>query len=256
MFAHAWWYLFAGLIGLGQAGEPLQELVQQSGFIFSGTVLQLNSSTIAVGDSSGLAVVRLGEVIDGGELLRSEVGKNITIRLKQPAAVKLGEVRWFFANSWIFGETIALSEVGSVRSSSPEAASLAADVARIRRGQEDRQLMEQLAASPLVVRGTVVAVGQPQQQRFISEHDPFWTAAEVTVAEVLKGSSPGKLTILFPSSIDVHWYQSPKLRVGQNSIFILRSGVSEADAALLGVTQPEDVLLPAESGRVRGLLGR
>ena len=112
MFAHAWWYLFAGLIGLGQAGEPLQELVQQSGFIFSGTVLQLNSSTIAVEDSSGLAVVRLGEVIDGGELLRSEVGKNITIRLKQPAAVKLGEVRWFFANSWIFGETIALSEIG------------------------------------------------------------------------------------------------------------------------------------------------
>jgi hypothetical protein len=56
----------------------------------------------------------------------------------------------------------------------------------------------------------------------ISEHDPIWQEALVHVESVEKGSTGGKQVVVrFPGSNDVRWRNHPKLRPGQQGVFLL-----------------------------------
>src|SRR5262245_27291567 len=100
------------LIGVGLC-HGAQDPQAKADFVFIGTVRLLNSSTVAASDAAGLAVVRLDQVVEGSAVLQAFVGKDITVRLKQPSTVKAGEERVFYADSWTFGEGIGVIEVSS-----------------------------------------------------------------------------------------------------------------------------------------------
>jgi len=85
---------------------------------------------------------------------------------------------------------------------------------------------EGLIKSDLIVTGKVLAVRKPlvsnsTSKRVLSEHDPKWMNAVVSVQSTVKGSISSQLVVRFPSSLDVAFREIPKFTVGQEGAFIL-----------------------------------
>ena len=56
----------------------------------------------------------------------------------------------------------------------------------------------------------------------VTEHDPDWWNATIELQTVIKGDVPETtLTVSFVHSMDVMWLDAPKLREGDEGIFIL-----------------------------------
>ena len=243
-----------------QTGEPtggVGDLSAKAEVVFRGTVRLLNTSTVPADEGVGRSVVRIDEVLSGSETLRRFVGKDVTVRLKEGTTVAAGQTRIFFANVWHFGESLGLIELGSVPApAAPQARAFREDVVKARQASADRQLKERMEAAQLVVAGRVTAV--KARPRILSEHDPQWTEAEIDVSEVVKGTAPAnKMTIQFAASDDVMWYRSPKLKAGQEGIWILRSGLAGAGAPqFLGIAEPGDQLPISELNHAKALLQR
>lgn len=122
----------------------------------------------------------------------------------------------------------------------------------------DRELLRRLDSAELVLVGTVREVREPAGGRKVlgSEHDPLWREAILKVGSLEKGrpESP-TVTFLFASSRDVQWAGSPKVREGQEAVWLLRR---EQKPGLLGrdlvILEPLDVLPLDELERVRRLI--
>jgi hypothetical protein len=188
--------------------------------------------------------------------LKAFVGKDITVKLRAANSVKPGEERVFFANPWIMGDSIGVVEVGSqpvVAAAADQ--TLSADVARGRAAAQDRDLQATLQSAQLVVAGRVAAVKPAPRQR-VTEHDPQWTEADIQVTDVLKGNATGTVTIVFPASNDVMWYKTPKLKQGQDGLFILRTEARGVATPRPAVVELQDVRPLSEVPRIRKLLGQ
>ena len=157
----------------------------------------------------------------------------------------------------MFGDSIGVVEIGSYVQGRAEAApqTLARDVEKAKMAEADRELKAKLDKAQLVVAGRAIAV-KPLLRPFLTEHDPQWSEAEIEVTEVLKGTPAGKVTIVFPASNDVMWYKAPKPKVGEESIFLLRTGLVGVAPERIGVSEPQDVLPVSQLPRVKTLLGR
>jgi hypothetical protein len=247
--------LGAFLAFTGQDPASIHDLAGKSEMVLKGTVRLLNSSTVTTADVTGLAVVRLTELVSGPAMLRSFVGKDITVRLRTKD-VKEGEERVFFADSWVFGDALGVVEVGSyVQAAAAAPQTLAQDVQRAKTAAVDRELRGKLERAQSVVVGRVAAVRTSPPTR-VTEHDPQWSEAEIEVSEVLKGTAKGRVTLVYPASTDVMWYKTPKPQLGQDGVFILRNDVQGVTGARLAVSEPQDILPLSELARVKALLGR
>jgi hypothetical protein len=156
------------------------------------------------------------------------------------------------------GEGLGLAEVGSskVDAVGANTSGLAMEMDKARVAEADAALAERMRDAKTIVSGRVVAIRAPQR-RMLSEHDPEWTEADIEVTETLKGTASGKVTILFPASQDVMWYQVPKPKLAQTGIWILRSGLTgAATPEQIGVSGAADFLPPAELPRIKKLLAR
>jgi hypothetical protein len=81
-------------------------------------------------------------------------------------------------------------------------------------------------------RGNESVAVQPVAPQRISEHDPIWHEAVVTVKSVEKGKTTQKqVTVRFPSSNDVRWRYHPKFKVGQQGVFLLSDEEETTEAA-------------------------
>jgi len=89
---------------------------------------------------------------------------------------------------------------------------------------------------------------------------PLWQDAIVEVQTYIKGAHRKWVVIRFASSMDVAWFQSPKLKKGEEHIFILKKFISAGTpttAIVNGVAQlaytapdPQDVLSKNDLSRV------
>jgi hypothetical protein len=246
----------------GQA--TVDELIRQSEMILRVTVKTIGSSTVPASDPAKLTVITLDEVIAGPDLLKSFKGQDITVLLASPGAVKQGEQRILFANSWTFADSIGVVEVGSqtTTAQAADAKGLAEEMQRAKTTQNDQLLRAKLESATLVVAGFVRAVkARPvrsaKEQTKLSEHDPQWTEAEIEVREVLKGSSTtNSISIVFPASNDVMWIGAPRLSVGQDGVFLLSRGLEGLAAERLGVSKTLDFLPTSELAKVKSMLSR
>jgi hypothetical protein len=119
------WFLLVGLAagvltGLNRPTRAMtfqsdiDALVRQSEFIFRGTVKKPNADIRNVKDNS-MAVVSVDEVLQAPGAFVHYRGVKITLYLKEPDSVKMGQQLIFFTNiihSWMLAEGIAITEIG------------------------------------------------------------------------------------------------------------------------------------------------
>jgi hypothetical protein len=239
------------------------ELVLRSTFIFSGTVVKLNQSSVKVlAARPGFAIARFEHPFRVNPMLGKLDGRPITVQLAKGSEVRPGQRLIFFANSWVHGEQIAVTEVAHVPADKKAEQEVADTVATL----PHRHLADRVAAATIIVMGTVEEVTPAGIQEPISEHAPGWMRATIDVQETLKGiagshaphhlsNQKGRMSIVFPESSDPSWRRYPKLTVHQHAIFLLHSTTLPGPPpGTPMLTDPADVQPPSEAGAIRALV--
>ena len=222
------WRLIATIVILCAAcvpdrGADLESLVEQSNFVFRGTVVEsAATATPEVAVSENTVIVELEEVFEGGEILGEAPGTRITVLLKRPDRPAEGVTALFFAAGWLFGEGVAVREVGH-QLDPQDPSDLRRRLEQARQAIEDRELEARIRSAELVVSGQVLeVVDVPPVGEPISEHAPGWVEAQIQVERVFKGTaSSGPASFLYPSSPDVMWKDAPKPIPQQQGVWIL-----------------------------------
>jgi len=203
-------------------GSASEDLIRQSTFIFNGTVFKPNATTMAaVPASESTAIVRVDEVIDvpqGSPSLQSQL---ITVSLRETDWAKPGRSAVFFTKGWLLGNSLAVIEIGHQAGTETAAAQVRSQVGAVRARLWDEQLQQEIATSEAVVAGRVVGVRPAKLPHIVSEHDADWYEAEISVSSMEKGQLAGKsVALLFPHSEDVAWKNAPKLREGDEGVWL------------------------------------
>ncbi len=208
------------------ADRSFVALVAKSGLIFKGTMKTLHSATPTVPVENDTAIVHVDEVLEAPESMGDIAGQEITLRLVDPEAVKVGEARIFFTVVYSLGSSVGVAETGSqaVERSSER---LRSQIREARQQLIDEALERRLASADLVV---VAKVGETrptsETEKNVpgSEHDPLWWEAMLQVESVAKGKPvQGQLILYFPHTNDQRWGGAPKFEKGQEGIFLLHA---------------------------------
>jgi hypothetical protein len=228
----------------------------QARFVFLGTVLRIGAATeLAIPVDTKTAVVRVDEVLLAPQQLQDEEGQEVTVRLRDAPLLQPDQQAIFYTNPWLYGEHLAVIEVD--RRGSQQRAGVSRQLQNNSEREEDRLLTLRIADAELIVVGVVVDTKPVfQQQPTASEHDPEWWQAETTVEQPLKGAHPGPtVTFLFAASIDVAWFQAPKVRAGQSGIWLLQRPVEMLGIDDYVIYDPLDAQPRDQLDRIQRLLG-
>ncbi len=209
----------------------LEELVQKSTYMFRGTIEKLNAATMPIVPvTESTAILRVDEVFQAPQILNDFTGHTITLQLNTLRSAKEGSQAAFFANGWLFGDSIALQEVGQLEVGRDTSA-LRKQISAAIQNVEDQGLQSLLAEADLVVIGIVSKTGiVPEQGKAgIPSFDNLeWRKAIIRVESVEKGQLPTKtVTVFYPSSNDTAWYRSPKFPLHQSGLWILHTNQME-----------------------------
>jgi hypothetical protein len=197
-------------------------------FVFVGKVQGM--TTMAGDNSAAVAIVRVEQPVRTAGTLTIEPNTIVHVKLEDGAAVKEGDRKLFKTDAMSYADVITLRGIAEPP---PPAALLGGPQGT------DQELARHVADADLVISGVVTAVRPMSQRRRaalanvsprrpISEHDPKWKEATVSIASVLKGdTSVENVTILFPSSRDTLWAESPRFRADSRGVFILHKNQIE-----------------------------
>lgn len=214
--------------------SEIADYLSRSSFVFTGTVAQASASSISqVEASERTTIVRVDEVHFGPGVLQRYAGGLVTV-ISQAPGVPSDQQALFFTNPALYGETLAVQEVGRVHAPK-EPDIVLREIAGEPERRQEAKIRERLQSAELVVRGEVTGLAPAESEVGRgSEHDPNWWRATIRVLEPLKGKAPGEAVELwYPSSRDVQWYRSPKPQAGQHAIWLMRrEGGVEALTAL------------------------
>jgi len=244
--------------------EKLANAAADAPFVFVGTVEQPGASSVAGAPADEhTGIVRVEHVVRAPEVVGLVPGAMVTVR-SEDSPPQAGERALYLADSWIYGDGIAVNE----RARQPIAGSGAEPGAEAPQPAEAQ--LEELAQAPLkaraekadlIVQGRVVGLepvvgaAPGKEAEITSEHDPEWWYAEIAVDDVLKGRAGDTVRLAFPSSTDVAWHGWPRPTAGQTGVFLLhqpeRSDVKNAYVAPHSLdTQPHGT-----ADNVRALAG-
>jgi hypothetical protein len=207
----------------------VDDLSRQSTFTFVGTVKELNAATMAeVPVTENTAIITVDEVLQAPPMLVGRVGTDITVQLSDAEQMEVGQQATFFTTGWIYGEDVAVQEVGHVdrRVDDEQAAELSA-LSPDTRENRTLRLRQRLAEADVVVLGLVSEIKFPEGYDThgpVSEHAPLWREATVQIQTVYKGDLPGDqdtVKVIYSRSEDIRWHRTPILDVGQKGIFVL-----------------------------------
>jgi hypothetical protein len=237
--------------------DELAELLRRSQFVFEATVQQHQQATMSdvdVGPST--VVVRIDQVLQAPAALSRAAGSRATVQLLEGEPVPaIGERLTLFTSAVAFGEGIVLAEVGRAE---PEtlgevavAAGAPAAVPGARPGRphpvletaqrlDDERLRAHMDDAAAVVIGRVVALERvgPAGR---SEHDADWWRATIQVEHVEKGDVPDQVQVVFANSTDTHWARLPKLRAGEEGLWLLHAtDEDQADLAPFMLRDTDD----------------
>jgi hypothetical protein len=228
----------------------VDDLSRQSTFTFVGTVKELNAATMAeeVPVTQSTAVVTVDEVLQAPPMLANRAGTDITVLLSDPEQVQEGQQATFFTTGWVYGEDIAVQEVGHVERRVDD--ERAAELAALSPGTPENRthrLQQRLADADVVVLGMVSEIKFPEGYDThgpVSEHAPRLREATIQIQEVYKGDLPAdqeSIKAVFFASMDVRWYRTPILDVGQKGIFVLdKREISELQREEYAALDPLD----------------
>jgi len=221
-----------------------QDAVKEATLIFRGTVTKLQSVTmpeIPVSDKT--IVVRVDAVIDRdqaqskSEPIYGFVGKEVTVRIKDPQQFAIGRKVIFYAKGWLLGDGIAVQEVGhrKLPMTGSVSNSVLQNIERTTRTAENELTLQRIRQADLVILGKVISTepvedepitaGSSPKTRVIDEHDPQLRRALVEVLGIdfdRQGLNPKNVRILFPTSKDIMWITTPRFERGDVGVFILK----------------------------------
>ena len=260
-----------GAAALGQMSRAT--LVKQSDIIFIGTVTQVGAVAVPeVPASDRTVVVHVDQVLEKPAAVALGAGDSVTVQTAQPGSLKPGSQATFYTTGWIFGQGVAVREVGHEAGHSPVVvADQQAAVARARLEMNDADLKAHIQKAAMVVAGRVeqvrpaeLAGGAPVHRTRISEHDAQWQEAIIQVQDGIKGAQAGEQVVVrFPTSLDVAWVGTPRFTVGQEGTFLLHkdSTTGSPETVIAGRSVPaytalhkSDVLPKQDALRIRVLM--
>ncbi len=232
-------------------------LADEAGFVFKGSIVHRGRAEDEPGAKTPPAAVtvEVEEVLRGTDVMRSLVGAEVTVIGMSGAE---GETHVFFTDVVSVGVEVVVREIEH-REASTETVRAVAEGTRI---ASERPLAERVTGADMIVTGRVTGVTLVASDDPISEHDPKWSIARVAIDSVLKGrGSRRTVEVVFASSLDIAWYQSPKLHEGTSGVFILRRRdetevPDEVPASVYQATHPLDFLPRDRLDDVQRLIGR
>jgi hypothetical protein len=237
---------------------------QESTFTFVGTVKERNAATMAeeVPVTQSTAVVHVDAVLQAPPMLANRAGTDITVLLSDPEQVQEGQQATFFTTGWIYGEDIAVQEVGHEEGSVDD--ERAAELAALSPGTPENRthrLQQRLAEADVVVAGMVSEIKFPEgynTQGLVSEHAPLLREATIQIETAYKGDLPAEqdtIKAIFFASQDVRWYRTPILAVGQKGIFVLdKREIRELQREEFAALDPLDHQPPEQRDLIETLL--
>jgi len=268
--------LLAVALALPGAGAVAQmsraTLVKQSDIIFIGTVTQVGAAAAPeVPASPRTVVVRIDNVLEKPAAVTLAPGDSVTVETVQPGSLKPGIQATFYTTGWVFGQSVAVREVGHEPGRSPVVvADQEEAVARARLEVNDADLKAHIQRAAMVVSGRVEQVrpaeltAAPTRPKRITEHDPQWQEAIIQVQDGIKGAQAGEQVVVrFPASRDIAWVGAPRFTVGQEGTFLLHrdSTTGSPETMLAGrsvhaytALHKLDVLSKRDATRVRTLI--
>lgn len=180
--------------------QQIRSYAAQSKFIFTGKVVKLRAATLDRIDTNNTAVVQVDQVIAAPPAFASLSGQQVTVRFRSLVGITKGSAMTFFTNGWIYGASLALDAVASIKETEKMAV---ADLVREGHSSDrDSVLARRLDSAEMVVVGKVSqVVPSTKGPTHFSEHDADWYEATIDVDETMKGQKgTGKVTVLFPKS--------------------------------------------------------
>lgn len=243
------------------------DLTRRARFVFKGTVQKMSATTISdIKDKSRTAIVRVDQIIHAPEALSHFAGHDITVQLSGRRKAKAGDQAIFYANGWLFGDSIAVVSIGQhpVEEAPAAVAMAMTSATNPVKNLKTLDMKERYGSADIVITGRVTSVQLPTDSVSAaasaaepltpsSEHDPIWHEATIDVAAVHKGNMGQKtVSLRFPSSEDVMWYRAPKFKPGHEGIFMLRKSqikehsAAAAEAAVVETTEAYTALHPVD----------
>ncbi len=216
-----WGLLFPMIILSCASGNESKSLKQMENvdYIFQGRILKGGKLELPValqGKKSKL--VQVENVLLSSEGHENFKGSTIQVVLDIDEKLDPNISYVFYTKTWLFGKTLTVIADNVI-----EGVEIS-DVTKQIEDFQDKKIKDKFDLSELIIVGKVENIKRvkAEPRELISEHYPQWEIATLKVREVLKGKySEKELQIFFSSSVDVHWYKSPKLTLAQQGIFIL-----------------------------------
>ena len=265
--------------GLAFAQDKAATPAERSSIIVLGKVLKTNASDEPmVAPSTRTAIISVQRMYAGSEIAGDQTGRTVTVILSRAGGLKEGEEAVFYANPRFLGKSLTIADESEVPSQSSGASTQVA-LEQGAQARRDKPILNRLAAASLVFRGSVETVqplaGETDSKEGgrasapATEHDPDWHVATVRITTALRGGEAGQVvTVVFPASQDITWFNVPKLKQGQDAVFMVHTRSKQEEPLYRAsglakflekqptylVTEPFDVLPPADEARVRGLV--
>jgi hypothetical protein len=268
-----------GSVEVCAQNESAKSFAERSSIVVAGKVVRVNASLEPLQTASPQTVViAITKMYSGADIAGDQTGHNATVVLSRPSpALKVGAEAVFFGNPAFIGKSLTIADQGELLAGAamPAAAELESYV----QARRDQPVAMRIAAANLVFRGKVESeralapeADRPETSRGeYSEHDPEWHVASVRVLTPIRNGDQGAVvSVVFPASRDIAWFNSPKLTVGEEAIFITHRPETDNEefmhapgvAALLKerpaevVSEPFDVLPVLDEPRVRALAAK
>jgi hypothetical protein len=253
------------------AEASLKQLLASAGLVFTGRLIQIGASTVSgLPDDGRLSIVEIVELLKHPPGLDLPAGARVTVRLSDDLPLPEPDEQWtFFTNGWVYGETLAVTEVGRmpVDQTAARTATFAGQSVSIVSQALDELAQDDVLAhardADAVVRGRVVSLSEVPEPSAPREHDPDWWIASLGVDLVEKGDvpgfSPGQTTnvgVLYANSQDYHWREAPKPKASQAGAWLLhRAPEALQNLAPFQILHPVDLQpsVQIELFRERGL---
>jgi hypothetical protein len=228
-----------------------RRFARESRFVFSGVVDGSRRSSLSIlSGGSGTVVTRVEDIHLARADLRDQRDQLVTVVVSDEAP-DVGDRFVFFTNPIMFGETMAVHEVGRIRQ--PD------DVDALSRLMEtteaemaDEQLRDHVGSTEAIVEGRVRSTRDLSTVSAATkgEHDPDWWAATIRVARKLKGDVGAEVEVRFPTSRDRRWFEVPRLHEGDEGVFLLHRDGEEHEGVHLALLHPDD-FIPSDDDRVK-----
>ncbi len=254
----------------------MSALASRSAIVVLGRVVRTNASEEPLlAANNATVVVRITRMFAGTEFAGDQVGRTATVILNKPGTLKVGAEALFFGNPRFIGKTLTIADVGELPAPRIKAGVIPPGLAQGIETRRDAPIRLRLAHAAVVFRGTVEAVrpleavegekwGEPA-----SEHDPQWRLAVLHVVRPLRAVKEGEVvSVIFPASRDIVWFNSPKLKPGDEVLVLAHQPQKEElrylrepevlkrikEQHVLAVSQPQDVLPVQDERRLLRLL--